>query len=38
MKNADEQLRVYEEGVSRTFKETVKKYRRKYGRHPPPGF
>lgn len=38
MKKADEQLRAYEEGVSRTFKETVKKYRRKYGRHPPPGF
>jgi len=38
MKNADEKVKAYEEGISRTFKETVNKYRRKYGRHPPPGF
>jgi len=38
MKKADEELKAYEDGTSRTFKETVTKYRRKYGRHPPPGF
>ncbi|KAL9119610.1 MAG: hypothetical protein Q9187_003834, partial [Circinaria calcarea] len=30
--------REYEGRRSWTFQETVKKYRRKYGRHPPPGF
>ena len=38
MKKADDELKAYEDGISRTFKETVDKYRRKYGRHPPPGF
>lgn len=38
MKKADSAIKSYEDGVSRTFKETVDKYRRKYGRHPPPGF
>jgi hypothetical protein len=38
MKQADEAWQAYEEGRSMTFKDTVAKYRRKYGRHPPPGF
>lgn len=38
MKLADEQWNTYEESRSLTFRETVSKYRRKYGRHPPPGF
>jgi hypothetical protein len=38
MKKADETWQAYEEGRSMTFKETVQKYRRNYGRHPPPGF
>ena len=38
MKAADEAWAAYEESRSMTFKETVTKYRRKYGRHPPPGF
>ncbi|KAA8568061.1 hypothetical protein EYC84_008478 [Monilinia fructicola] len=31
-------FRIYDESRSKTFKETVAKYRRKYGRHPPPKF
>lgn len=38
MKEADEAFRIYDESRSKTFKETVAKYRRKYGRHPPPKF
>ena len=38
MKAADEAWRAYDEDRSMTFKDTVTKYRRKYGRHPPPGF
>ena len=38
MRKADERWRTYEEGRSTTFRETVRKYRNKYGRHPPPGF
>jgi hypothetical protein len=38
MKAADEAWSAYEEDRSMTFKDTVSKYRRKYGRHPPPGF
>ncbi|RAL64825.1 hypothetical protein DID88_001422 [Monilinia fructigena] len=38
MKKADEAFRIYDESRSKTFKETVAKYRRKYGRHPPPKF
>ncbi|PQE25101.1 capsular associated protein [Rutstroemia sp. NJR-2017a BVV2] len=38
MKQADESFRLYDEDRSTTFKETVTKYRRKYGRNPPPGF
>ncbi|KAG0648820.1 Beta-1 [Hyphodiscus hymeniophilus] len=38
MKVADDAWESYEEDRSTTFKETVAKYRRKYGRHPPPGF
>jgi hypothetical protein len=38
MNEADNAWKEYEEGRSMTFKETVAKYRRKYGRHPPPGF
>lgn len=38
MRKADEAWRAYEEGRSTTFRETVDKYRKKYGRHPPPGF
>ena len=35
---ADKKWRVYEDSISLTYKETVSKYRRRYGRHPPPGF
>ena len=38
MAAANLKWRDYEGKRSWTFKETVKKYRRKYGRHPPPGF
>jgi len=38
MVEADQQWRNYESDRSMTFKETVSKYRRRYGRHPPPGF
>ena len=38
MREADRKWLEYGEGRSLTFKETVKSYRNKYGRHPPPGF
>lgn len=38
MQEADKQWRKYEEGRSTSFRQTVRTYRRKYGRHPPPGF
>ena len=38
MTGADQKWREYEGSRSMTFKETVSKYRRRYGRHPPPGF
>ncbi|KAK5109283.1 hypothetical protein LTR62_007157 [Meristemomyces frigidus] len=38
MKHADHDFVLYNAGRSKTFKETVEKYRRKHGRHPPPGF
>ena len=38
MARADMRWREYEGKRSQTFKETVSKYRRKYNRHPPPGF
>ena len=38
MKQADKAWRAYEDDRSTTFRQTVSKYRRKYGRHPPPGF
>ena len=38
MAAADLRWREYEGRRSLTFKETVSKYRRRYGRHPPPGF
>ncbi|OCT45408.1 putative capsular associated protein [Cladophialophora carrionii] len=38
MQQADAQWRTYETAVSTTFRQTVEKYRSKYGRHPPPGF
>ncbi|KAG8530489.1 uncharacterized protein KY384_004992 [Bacidia gigantensis] len=38
MQNADKEFRFYEENRSKSFKETVRKYRTRYGRHPPPGF
>jgi hypothetical protein len=38
MEEADLAFRKYEGDVSTTFKQTVEKYRSKYGRHPPPGF
>lgn len=38
MEEADRTFRQYEGGISKTFKQTVDKYRSKYGRHPPPGF
>lgn len=38
MREADKAWNEYEESRSMTFKETVAKYRRNYGRNPPPGF
>lgn len=38
MKEADKTWRAYEDDRSLTFRQCVSKYRRKYGRHPPPGF
>ena len=38
MAEADERWRAYNENRSTTFKGTVATYRRRYGRHPPPGF
>lgn len=38
MKEADKIWRRYEGERSKSFRQTVSKYRRKYGRHPPPGF
>lgn len=38
MAEADKRWRAYNDGLSTTFRDTVSKYRRKYGRHPPPGF
>ena len=38
MHQADLEFERYDEGRSKTFKETVDRYRREYGRHPPPGF
>lgn len=38
MHEADQKLHQYEDGISTTFRDTVAKYRVKYGRHPPPGF
>lgn len=38
MKEADRQWWEYENGRSKSFRQTVAKYREKYGRHPPPGF
>lgn len=38
MKEADQKWREYATSRSTTFRQTVEKYRRKYGRHPPPGF
>jgi Glycosyl transferase family 90 len=38
MKEADQKWREYASSTSTTFRQTVEKYRRKYGRHPPPGF
>ena len=35
---ADAAFEQYERGRSQTFKQTVKRYRREHGRHPPPGF
>jgi hypothetical protein len=38
MREADKAWNAYEDSRSTTFRETVAKYRKKYGRHPPPGF
>ena len=38
MQEADKQWRKYEDGRSTSFRQTVRTYRRKNGRHPPPGF
>ena len=38
MQEADKLWRKYEYGRSKSFRQTVRNYRRKYGRHPPPGF
>lgn len=35
---ADKRFQKHEDDISRTFQETVTKYRRKNERHPPPGF
>ncbi|KAI4223823.1 MAG: hypothetical protein LQ349_007359 [Xanthoria aureola] len=38
MAEADKKWAVYENTRSTTFRQTVAKYRTRYGRHPPPGF
>ena len=38
MEEADRAWRTYENSRSSTFRQTVSKYRTKYGRHPPPKF
>ena len=38
MREADRKWREYEGSRSHSFKQTVERYRSKYGRHPPPGF
>lgn len=38
MQKADAEWRSYESSRSQSFRQTVEKYRSKYGRHPPPGF
>ncbi|KAK4906276.1 hypothetical protein LTR49_024562 [Elasticomyces elasticus] len=38
MNDADHLFRTHEKNRSKTFKETVEKYRTQYGRHPPPRF
>lgn len=38
MQDADKDWRKYEDGRSTSFRQTVRNYRRRYGRHPPPGF
>ena len=38
MREADEAWRKYEDSRSTSFRQTVRTYKRKYGRHPPPGF
>ena len=38
MMEADKAWRKYEDSRSKSLRETVRTYRRRYGRHPPPGF
>lgn len=38
MQEADNKWRKYEDDRSKSFRETVRNYRRRHGRHPPPGF
>lgn len=38
MADAEKNWRKYEDSRSTSFRNTVKNYRRRYGRHPPPGF
>ncbi|KAL8946703.1 MAG: hypothetical protein Q9222_006937 [Ikaeria aurantiellina] len=38
MAKANKEWTAYENSRSTTFRQTVSKYRRRYGRHPPPGF
>lgn len=38
MADAAHRFHEYDSGRSNTFAQCVKKYRQKYGRHPPPGF
>ena len=38
MQEADKIWRKYEDGRSTSFRQTVRSYRRRYGRHPPPAF
>lgn len=38
MADADKRWRKYEDNRSKSFRDAVKTYRKRYGRHPPPGF
>jgi len=38
MEKAAAEFKQYQDSRSKTFVEAIGKYRKKYGRHPPPGF